>query len=319
MQPTYHLDNLISQSEAMQQIHEVIREAAESEAIIVIQGESGTGKDLLAHTIHHNSARSQGPFLKIECGTLPETLLETELFGHEKDDLHRMTTRKIGRIELAKGGTLFLDEFFHISSSLQQRLLHVLENQQFKRIGGTTTVRSDVRVVAATRKDLNEALHGLRFSQALSTHLDVVTIELPPLCERAEDIPLLAAHFLDFFCIRFKCPIKEIAPEALRLLMDYRWPGNVRELKHAIEYAIMFCCTDLIQPADLPRHILPDTTRIPATFNLNENEKLLLVQVFKKTQGNVRQAAALLGISRTTLYSKMQKHGLSEFRTKNRP
>ncbi len=310
IQSRYHFDNLIGKSQTMQHIYDMVERVAETEATVLIQGESGTGKDLLAHAIHYNSHRSQGPFVKIDCGALTDTLLESELFGHEKGAFTGAIKQKIGRFELADGGTLFLDEIANMSPTLQQRLLRVLQERQFERVGGTRTMKVDVRVLAATSKDLEEAVRNGHFRDDLFYRLHVVPIKLPPLRERTEDIPVLAAHFLSTFAAQNKRHIKGISSEAFRLFMDYHWPGNVRELENTIECAVVMCRAESIQVRDLPARIRTRPDKMPATYRLSENERLLIVEVLEITRGNIRGAAQLLEISRTTLYSKMKKHGL---------
>ncbi|MFQ6093087.1 MAG: sigma-54-dependent transcriptional regulator [bacterium] len=310
----YSFASLVGKSAKMLRIYELVERVAESEATILIQGESGTGKELLAHAVHYNSHRSEGPFIKVDCGALPENLLESELFGHEKGAFTGAIKQKIGRFELADGGTLFLDEIADMSPALQQRLLRVLQERQFERVGGTRTIKVDVRILAATSKDLEKAVQTGDFREDLFYRLHVVVIELPPLRERAEDIPVLAAHFLNTFTERDKRSIKGISPEAFRLLMEYNWPGNVRELENTVEYAVVMCRNDSIGVNDLPPRIRGTRERGPATYLLSENEKRLIEEVLKKTKQNVKRAAELLGVSRTTLYSKMERHGLREAR-----
>jgi DNA-binding NtrC family response regulator len=312
MKSRYSFANLIGKSERMQHIYEMIERVAESEATVLIQGESGTGKELLAHAVHFNSHRSEGPFIKVDCGALPENLLESELFGHEKGAFTGAIKQKMGRFELADEGTLFLDEIADMSPLLQQRLLRVIQERQFERVGGTRTLKINVRILAATSKDLEEAVREKRFREDLFYRLHVVVIELPPLRERTEDIPILAAHFLSTFAERNNRSIKGISAEAFRLMMEYPWPGNVRELENTIEYAVVMSRENSIQVGDLPPRIYSRKEKVPRTYLLSENEKQIVVEVLEKTKYNIKRAAELLGISRTTLYSKIEKHGLKK-------
>lgn len=312
MKSRYSFANLIGKSARMQSIYDMIERVAETEATVLIQGESGTGKEMLAHAIHYNSHRVGEPFIKVDCGALPENLLESELFGHEKGAFTGAIKQRTGRFELADGGTLFLDEIADMSPPLQQRLLRVLQERQFERVGGTQTLNVDVRILAATSKDLEEAVREERFRKDLFYRLHVVVIELPPLCERTEDIPVLTAHFLNTFTERNKRNIKGISAEAFRLLMEYPWPGNVRELENTVEYAVVMCRGDTVQVGDLPPRIYSRKEKILGTYLLSENEKQIILEVLEKTKYNIKRAAELLGISRTTLYSKMEKHALKK-------
>ncbi|UCE19757.1 MAG: sigma-54-dependent Fis family transcriptional regulator [Gemmatimonadota bacterium] len=310
MRSRYSFARLVGKSEQMHKVYDLVERVAESEATVLIQGQSGTGKELLANAVHYNSHRSEGPFIKVDCGSLPESLLESELFGHEKGAFTGAIKQKKGRFELADGGTIFLDEIGNMSAPLQQRLLRVLQERQFERVGGTRTIKIDVRIIAATSKDLEQAVQAGTFREDLFYRLHVVVIELPPLRDRIEDVPVLAAHFLNTFAEQNNKNIRGISPEAFRLLMEYHWPGNVRELENTIEYAVVMCRDTIINANDLPTRIRTRKDITPSTYNLDENEKQLVEEVLEKTKYNIKRAAELLGISRTTLYSKIKKHGI---------
>ena len=308
----YSFANLIGKSEKMQHIYTIVERVADTEATVLIEGESGTGKELLANAVHYNSHRSKGSLIKVDCGTLPENLLESELFGHEKGAFTGAIKQKIGRFELADGGTLFLDEIANMNLSLQQRLLRVIQERQFERVGGTRTIKVDVRILAATSKNLEQAVQAGDFREDLFYRLHVVPIKLPPLRERSEDIPILAAHFLNKFAEQNKRSIKDFSLEAFRVFMEYNWPGNVRELENTIEYAVVMCRDDSIGLQDLPPRIYGRKDRLTKTYLLSENEKHLITEVLERTKFNIKRSAELLGISRTTLYSKMEKHGVKK-------
>lgn len=238
------LQGIVGNSEAMRKVYEMIGKVAASNATVLIRGESGTGKELVAKAIHRNSSRAGGPFVAVSCAALPETLLESELFGHEKNAFTGATTQKPGRFELAHKGTLFLDEVAEITPAIQVKLLRVLQEHEFERLGGTKTIKVDVRLVAATNKDLEKMVEEKTFRDDLYYRLHVIEIYLPPLRERREDIPLLVEHFLKQYNRENGKRLKSVAPEAMDILMKYRWPGNVRELENAIERAVVLADTD---------------------------------------------------------------------------
>ncbi|GIV15045.1 MAG: acetoacetate metabolism regulatory protein AtoC [Armatimonadota bacterium] len=250
------LRGIVGNSEAMQKVYDMIQKVAASNATVLIRGESGTGKELVAKAIHHNSSRAKGPFIAVSCAALPETLLESELFGHEKNAFTGATAQKPGRFELAHKGTLFLDEIAEVTPAIQVKLLRVLQEHEFERLGGTKTIKVDVRLIAATNKDLEEMVRKNAFREDLYYRLHVIEIYLPPLRERKEDIPLLVEHFLKRYSGENGKRIKSVAPEAMDILMKYRWPGNVRELENTIERAVVLAesnvdvlTTDLLPPS----------------------------------------------------------------------
>jgi two-component system response regulator HydG len=279
----------------------------------MIQGESGTGKELVARAIHQQGPRKEKPFVVINCSAYPATLLESELFGHEKGAFTGAIRQKSGRFEQAHGGTVFLDEIGEISPSGQIKLLRVLQTQRFERLGGEQTLSVDVRVLAATNKDLLQEVKNGRFREDLFYRLNVIPIHLPPLRKRRNDIPLLARHFLRHFAAEQGKEIKEFSPEAMRLILDYSWPGNVRELENSIEHASVLAKGGQIEVSDMPAVLhtaaaIAQTDRLPT---MAENERELLRQVLEECGWNKKQAAHRLGISRNTLYVKLKKYQIT--------
>ena len=313
----YRFENIVGRSEKMQRIYQVIRKVAPTNANVLIYGESGTGKELIAHAIHYNSPRRDRRFVKVSCAALSQNLIETELFGHEKGSFTGAYTRRKGRFEVADGGTLFLDEVGEIPPEVQVKLLRVLQEHEFERVGGTETIKVDVRIISATNKDLWEEVRQGRFREDLFYRLNVVPIFVPPLRERKEDIPLLAKEFLKKYSLEMNKKIKKISKKAMELLMDYDWPGNVRELENTIERAVVFAKGEVITPDVLNLDQSPisgDGGRRTGTFNssksLYEREKSLISEVLEEANWNLARAARILQISRTTLYSKINKYGL---------
>ena len=311
----FHFDRIVGTSRGIREVIAVARKVARSEATtVLIQGESGTGKDLLAKAIHYESARAEEPFMEIACTAMPETLLESELFGHERGAFTDARTQKKGLFEVAHGGTIFLDEIGDMSGGPQAKLLRVLEERSFRRVGGTKDITVDVRVIAASNRDLRQAVEGGAFRKDLYYRLQVVTIPLPPLRDRREDIPLLARHFLGYFSREFKKRLPHLSSEAEGLLVQYEWPGNVRELRNVIERAMILEDTGDLLPGHLPPEIggLAPSSALPApTFRLPETgvvleevEREFVRQALALTQGNQTRAARLLGISRKTLWKK---------------
>ncbi|MFO7996818.1 MAG: sigma-54 dependent transcriptional regulator, partial [Dehalococcoidia bacterium] len=249
----YRFENIIAKSSKMQRLIELIKVVGRSNATVLITGESGTGKELVARAIHSQSHRHNKPFVAVSCAALPESLLESELFGHEKGSFTGAYTQKKGKFEFANGGTLFLDEIGEMSANIQVHLLRVLEEKEFTRVGGNEPIRVDVRVISATNKDLRRAIEKQEFREDLYYRLNVVNIELPPLRERREDIPLLAEHFLHKFASENRKEVAGFAPDAMEFLLDYDWPGNVRELENAIERAVILAKDSLITIADWPQ------------------------------------------------------------------
>jgi DNA-binding NtrC family response regulator len=307
----YRFENIITKSSKMQRMIELIKVVAKSNATVLITGESGTGKELVARAIHSQSHRQSKPFVAVSCAALPESLLESELFGHEKGSFTGAYARKKGKFEFANGGTLFLDEIGEMSANIQVHLLRVLEEKEFSRVGGNEPIKVDVRVVSATNKDLRKAIEKGEFREDLYYRLNVVPIELPPLRERKEDIPLLARHFLNKFALENKKEVSEFSPEATEFLLGYDWPGNVRELENAIERAAILAKDSLITIADLPQENMSLARSTMPEKNLREVEKEHILDVLGETGGNYSEAARLLGITRMTLYKKAREYSFS--------
>ena len=300
--------DIVSKSPAMQRIFDLARVAAPSNSTILILGESGTGKEVLARAIHAESHRSAGPFVALSCAALTETLLESELFGDEKGAFTGAVARRKGKFEAAHGGTLFLDEVGDITPKLQLDLLRVLEDRRFHRVGGSELIEVDVRVIAATNRDLRRAVASGSFREDLFYRLDVIAVTLPPLRERKEDIPLLVEHFLGLLEEQMKRRLR-VSHEAMAVLLAHDWPGNVRELRNVLERGAVVAQADVLGPADLGLRAAPaETPSGPST--LEEVERRHIAGVLAHSAGNVSQAARLLGIDRVTLYSKMKKYGL---------
>ncbi|MEW5763010.1 MAG: sigma-54 dependent transcriptional regulator [Bacillota bacterium] len=311
---TRNYQDLVGCSRAVLELRELIRRVAPTDATVLITGESGTGKEVVAVAIHRLSPRGQGPFVPVNCAAVPEHLLESELFGHEKGAFTGAIKRHIGRFELAHRGTIFLDEVTEMSPVMQAKLLRVLQDKTFTRVGGTQTLHVDMRVIAATNRPVEDAVAEGHFREDLYYRLNVVRIHIPPLRERREDVPLLVRHFLQRFRPCYQSA--GISPEALELLCRYRWPGNVRELQNVIERALILCQGEEIRPHHLPRELqegLPAAQSLPVPgedLSLEQVEKLLIQRALVKTGGNRSRAARLLGISRSALLYRMQKYGL---------
>jgi transcriptional regulator with PAS, ATPase and Fis domain len=292
----------------------LVKNVAESDASVLIIGESGTGKELIARAIHANSSRRYTPFITASCGAMPEGLLESELFGHEKGAFTGALYTKKGRFELADGGTLFLDEIGEISPKTQVDLLRVLDEKSFRRVGGMEQINVDVRILAATNRDLQKAIKEGTFREDLFYRLNVVSIHLPPLRERKEDIPLLSDHFLDKFRAETNKRIEHISSKALELILEYDWPGNVRELENAIERAVVVGKKKEIVPEDLPffRQEIPEKT---GAKSLKEREKIHILKTLEENGWNISKTAEELGIDRVTLYNKIKKYNLEKSKT----
>lgn len=314
LQTKYGFDNFIGTNKLIQQAYVMAARVANSNASVLILGETGTGKEYLARTIHYQSARTSGPFVKVSCVALPETLLESELFGHEKGAFTNAIARRIGRFEMADGGTLFLDEIGDVPLSIQLKLLRVLQEKEFERVGGTETIKVNVRIVAATNRDLENAIADKEFREDLYYRLNVITINLPPLRERTEDIPDLAYHFVRQVSDEMDKIIDEISPEAMDLLKSYRWPGNLRELRNCIERAVILCNGRRILPLHLGicGETLP-TLQEPGSRELKslaEIEKDHITFVLEQCSFNQTHAASVLGIDRKTLRNKIKHYGI---------
>lgn len=311
----YGMEHIIGQSPVMQEVFDTIRQVAPSRATVLIQGESGTGKELVAHALHQLSPRSKGPFIAVHCAALSATLLESELFGHEKGAFTGATERRRGRFELADGGTLFLDEIGEIDAALQVKILRVLEERRFERVGGQETIDVDVRLVVATNRDLKQMVADGKFREDLFYRLDVVAVRLPPLRERTGDLPLLVQHFIATLARENEKKLEGITPDALQALSAYGWPGNVRELRNMIERMVVLSRGDRLTLRDVPAHLRGDAAVTPSrggALSLEANEKQMIQRALKANDGNVTKAAADLGISRRTLHRKLNEYGLRE-------
>jgi DNA-binding NtrC family response regulator len=326
----YHL---VGQSQAITQVYQIIDKVADTPSTVLITGESGTGKELIAKALHENSARREGPFIKINCAAIPKTLMESELFGYEKGAFTGAVGSKPGRFELADKGTLFLDEIGEVPVEMQVKLLRVLQESEFERVGGIKTIKVDVRLIAATNRDLQKEIAAANFREDLYYRLNVVPIHIPPLRERREDIAMLVDHFVKKFNDRLKKNIEGLDPEALDRLVGHNWPGNIRELENVLERTILFCEGPRIRASDLPADVgvtpgsgpivvgVPGEERsIPTDGSLKDIvraetervERELIVRALEETGGNVTQAARKLKISRKSLQNKMKEFGLRE-------
>jgi two-component system, NtrC family, response regulator AtoC len=316
----FGLEHLTGESPAMKEVFEVVQQVAPTRATVLLQGESGTGKEMIAKAIHQLSPRSQQMMVTVHCAALAPTLLESELFGHERGAFTGAHERRIGRFEQAQGGTLFLDEIGEIDASIQVKLLRFLGERTFERVGSNKTLTADVRLIAATNKNLEELVRAGTFREDLFFRLRVVEVCLPPLRERLEDIPLLAQAFLREFSEENGKPIQSFTPETLGLLAQYQWPGNVRELRTAIEHAVVLCRGDKITARDLPPTVrnasVGPKVAQPAIRNdltVREAEKELIVRALKETEGNRTLAAKQIGVSRRTFHRKLHEHHLEGF------
>ena len=299
----------------MGKIFELIRDVAAIRSTVLIQGESGTGKELIARAIHYSGDRAQKPFIGVSCAALPETLLESELFGHEKGSFTGASSQRKGKFEMADGGTLFLDEIGDISSKLQMDLLRVLQERKFYRVGGSEEIEVDVRVIAATNVDLDRAVREGKFRDDLFYRLNVISVHIPALRDRREDIPLLAQSFIERLSHELGKNITGITEGALRAFVDHDWPGNVRELENAIERAMVTCKTTMIAEEDCA-FLIPTQEKqenawnVPANVTLEEAERYIITNTVQRTNGNIKEAAGILGIDRSTLYDRLKKYNL---------
>ncbi len=313
--------HMIGQSKPLREVFKTIEKVCDTNTTVLILGESGTGKELIARALHYGSDRKEAPFVPVNCGAIPAELLESELFGHEKGAFtHAIRTRQ-GRFELADGGTVFLDEIGEMSPLLQVKLLRVLQERQFERVGGTKTIMSDFRVVAATNKDLEEEVAQGRFREDLYYRLTVIPIHAPPLRSRSSDIPLLVESFIEKFNASKNRSIAGISEEVMSYLLHYSWPGNVRELENVVERMVILCMDDRIKVDDVPEritapeHRVDHTGEIPNTgFCLSDEmaefEKRLIFQALDQTGWVKNRAAKLLSVNRTTLLEKMKRYGI---------
>jgi two-component system response regulator HydG len=311
----FDFSSIISRSREMKNLLETVALVAPTEATVLILGESGTGKELIANAIHQNSPRKDRPFIKVNCAALPETLLESELFGHEKGSFTGATTRRKGRFHLADRGSIFLDEIAEMSSSTQTKILRVLQEREFEPVGSSETVKIDTRIITATNKNLHEEIKANRFREDLYYRINVVSLIVPAMRDRRDDIPLLAGYFLKQYAEKNKKLIKDITPKAQDLLMRYDWPGNVRELENVIERSIIMARGDMITPSEFPEvlqelNIDKKETRLDLTpgRKLKDVEKDMIIRTLEMTGGNRTHTANILGISRRTLQLKIKEY-----------
>jgi DNA-binding NtrC family response regulator len=315
----FGLEALIGESSAMQEVFDAIRQVSPSRATVLIEGESGTGKELAAHAIHRLSPREKGPFIAVHCAALSDNLLESELFGHEKGAFTGATERRRGRFEQADGGTLFLDEIGEINAATQVKILRVLEERQFERVGGQETIDVDVRLIAATNRDLRQMVDEGGFREDLFYRLYVVAVRMPPLRERRTDIPLLVHHYVDHFARENRRPVEGLTADAQDLLSRHDWPGNVRELRNAVEHMVVMGRGNRLTVRDIPLPIREGVGHAPiprpgGEHNLQDSERNLITKALKTTGGNRTQAAEQLGISRRTLHRKINEYDLRDLR-----
>jgi two-component system response regulator HydG len=318
-----HLDKseIVGESEAMADVYKMIEKVAPTDSTVYVYGESGTGKELVARAIHESSHRKSGPFIRVNCSALAETLLESELFGHEKGAFTGAHKRRLGRFELADGGTIFLDEIGDVSPAIQLKLLRVLQERAFERVGGEETVEVDVRVITATNKDIKEQVEEGNFREDLFYRLHIIPITLPALREHPSDIPLLVEHFIDKLARRTRSEVDGLAPDAMQALRSYAWPGNVRELENVIEHALVFAEGDKIHLKDLPAAItgmknenmleIPQGDRSLPDI-LEDLEKQLILRAYDKADGVKTETARILGIKTSALYYKLEKYGIDQ-------
>ena len=306
---------IIGKSEKIRQVFALVDKVAQTDSTILIFGESGTGKELIAREIHYKSSRSDGQFVSINCGALPETLLESELFGHVRGSFTGAVKDKEGLFAVARGGTFFLDEVGETSPAIQVKLLRVLQEREIIPVGGIKPIKVDVRLIAATNADLEEDVEAGKFRADLFYRLNVIPIRIPPLRERKDDIPLLVEHFLNLYCGRSDRPAKSVSPEAFEVLMRYAWPGNVRELENVLERAVILQDGRVITPDDVPEKLRSSMTQkrgavvAASNLTLDELEKEYMLKVLDETGWHKKKAATILGINASTLYRKLQRYG----------
>ncbi|UCH07621.1 MAG: sigma-54-dependent Fis family transcriptional regulator [Deltaproteobacteria bacterium] len=324
LQQTYGYDNLVGTSNAIKNIYDLIEKVADTDGTVLISGASGTGKELIARAIHYNSSRCDRPLVVINCGAIPEELLESELFGHEKGAFTGAYKSRIGRFEMANGGTIFLDEIGEMSPALQVKLLRVLQEKKFERVGGTKTIHVDVRIIAATNKNLTTAINKGKFREDLYYRLNVIPMKVPPLKQRKSDIPLLIDHFLKKFQKEAEKKITAFSPEAMDAMLKYDWPGNVREVENVIKRLTILCDDEVVTVEDLPEHI-PHKGRAVRVVEedflekgvtlhdaVEDYEKRLILGALERSDWVKTKAAKLLNINRTTLVEKIKKQNLTE-------
>ncbi len=315
----FSLDRIIGESPPMKALKDLLRKIAQSpSSTVLVTGESGTGKDLVAKALHHNSSRALGPFMNITCSALPDTLLESELFGHERGAFTDARQQKKGLLEQADGGTVFLDEIGEMSPVLQAKLLRFLEDKAFRRVGGSHDIKPSVRVIAATNRELQDEVARGRFREDLFYRLNVLWVKLPPLRERGQDVALLAKHFCESFGREFRKPMRDISQAALDAMERYHWPGNVRELKNALERAVLLAKSATLDLADFPqlggvKSTVRQSFRLPDSgLNFEQLERELVEQALERCNGNQTKAATLLGMNRDQIRYRIEKFGLSK-------
>ncbi|MGH9929031.1 MAG: sigma-54 interaction domain-containing protein, partial [Pyrinomonadaceae bacterium] len=322
----YRLEQFVGTSDPIRRVHEFVAKVADCDSTVLIQGESGTGKELIARMLHFNSVRKDCPLVPVNCGAIPESLLESELFGHEKGAFTGATHTRMGRFELAHGGTIFLDEIGELSLGLQVKLLRVLQERSFERVGGTRTIDVDVRIVAATNQDLELAVQQKRFREDLYYRLNVIPVTIPPLRERRSDIPQLANHFLAKLNHGKLTATTDCSPDAMARLMEHHWPGNIRELENMIERLVVLSQSGTIEVSDLPErlqrrpvsaeqteaHFIPFSDQgVNLSRELEQFENRLIVGALRQANGITSKAAQLLHVNRTTLVEKMKRKGFA--------
>ena len=317
----YELHNIIGKSQPMKELVDMLAMVAPSEATVLITGDSGTGKELIAKSVHHNSPRREEPLIIVNCAAITESLLESELFGHEKGAFTGADKRREGRFMQANKGTIFLDEIGETSASMQAKLLRAIQEREIQRVGGEEALKVDVRIIAATNRDLRQEVEDGTFREDLFYRLNVVTLNVPPLSERQDDIPLLVQHFLDKFGKKNRKSVKGLSPLAMDMLLKYRWPGNVRELENVIERAVILLAGDFITEKEFPSTVTEpysekrnwaEPVKHPSPVNrpLEEVEKEAILATFEACQGNKSETARKLGINRKTLHNKLKEYGV---------
>jgi DNA-binding NtrC family response regulator len=324
LQSHYSFQNILSRNPHMHAMFELIKNVADTNTTVLIEGETGTGKEQVARAIHESSHVRTGPLVAVNCAALPETLLESELFGHEKGAFTSAVSQRRGRFELANGGTMFLDEVGDVPATMQAKLLRVLQERRFERVGGTESIEVDVRVIAATNRSLQKLVRHGTFREDLFYRLNVVKIDLPPLRDRPEDIPLLATHFAEKYCRPNETP-KQVSPAAMQVLLSYRWPGNIRELENAIERACVTSRDNLIEPENLPPEVTnPPAPKMPFHVDLDRPlpsllreaaasiEQQYIRKALKKTRGNVGRCARICGLSRRSITAKITEYKIDK-------
>ncbi len=313
----YSFENMVGESEKMQAIYDLIPQIAKTNATVLIEGESGTGKELIAHSIHQYSTREDKPFIRVNCAALAESLLESELFGHVRGAFTGAHTHKLGRFELADRGTLFLDEIGEISLSTQAKLLRVVQEGEIEKVGDTRRIKVDIRLIAATNKDLKKAVKEKEFREDLYYRLRVIPISLPPLRERKDDIPRLVDHFINRFNKEMGKKVSRVSPEAMKILLNYDFPGNIRELENSIEHVMVFCTGNILEAEFIQKNIQP--TQVDAIKTVVEKEdplqameQELILKVLNQTRWNYKKTAEKLKMSRTTLWRKLKTYGIKK-------